>query len=186
MKRLPFFVIGSVFGAWTMALLAQYASADFVDVVKVNLHRELASVAHCSREQGQMDDAAAQYAFMLDADNWSMWDRARNAWTVTFPLVAIAREAFRDPSNHERPGAGRGVRKAMLGDALERAGRRDEAQLQYAAARQLLQVKDDGGLQRLIASQARVDASMLREQERHGEASCRRPVAKRQERVANR
>jgi hypothetical protein len=185
MKRLPWFVIGSVFGGWTMALLAQYASADFVDVVKMNLHHELASVAHCSKEQGRMDDAAAQYAFMLDADDSSMWDRARDAWTLTFPLVAIAREAMHDPSNEERPGADRGVRKAMLGDALERAGRSDEAQLQYAAARRLLLVKDDSGLQRLIASQGRIDASMLGEQGRHGEASCRRPVVTPQEPVAN-
>jgi hypothetical protein len=176
MKRLSWFVIGSVFGAWAMALVAQYASADFVDVVKVNLHHELTSVAHCSKEQGRMGDAAVQYAFMLDADTSSMWDRVRNAWTLTFPLVAIAREAMQDFSNEERPGADRGVRKAMLGDALERAGRHDEAEVQYAAALRLLHVKDDSGLQRLIASQARTDASMLGERERHGEAPCRRPA----------
>ncbi len=186
MKSFAWFVIGSAFGAWTMALLAQYASADFVDVVKADLHHELASVAHCSKEQGRMDDAAVQYALMLDAEDSSMWDRARNAWTVPFPLVAIAREAMRDSSNQERPGADRGVRKAMLGDALERAGRRDEAQVQYAAALRLLQVKDESGLQRLIASQARIDASMLGEQERRGEASCRRPAATPPEPVANR
>jgi hypothetical protein len=182
MKRFPWLVIGSVFGAWTMALLAQYASADFVDVVKANLRDELASVAHCSKEQGRMDDAAAQYAFMLDADTSSMWDRARNAWTLSFPVAALVRETMRDPSNEDRPGADRGVRKAMLADALERAGRRDEAQLQHAAALRLLQLKDESGLQRLIASQARIDASMLGERERHGEAPCRPSPG----RVANR
>ena len=186
MKRLLWFVIGSAFGGWTMALVAQYASADFVEVVKVNLQQELASVAHCSKEQDRMDAAAAQYAFMLDAQTSSMWDRVRSAWTLAFPLVAIARGAMNDPSNEERPGAHRGVRKAMLGDALERAGRPDEAQVEYAAALRLLQVKDEGALKRVIASQARVDASMVGERRRLGEAPCGPPVPTPPEPVANR
>jgi len=190
MKSFAWFVIGSVFGAFTMALLAQFASADFVDIVKLDLHHELASLAHCSKEQGRMDDAAAQYAFMLDADDSSMWDRSRSAWTLPFPVLAITREIMRDSSNdssnQDRPGADRGVRKAMLGDALERAGRRDEAQVQYAAALRLLQVKDENGLQRFIASQARIDGSRLGEQQQHGEAPCRRPAATPPEPVANR
>src|SRR5262245_4349772 len=179
MKSFAWFVIGSAFGAWTMALVAQYASADFVEVVKADLHHELASVAHCSKEQGRMDGAGVQYALVIDAEDSSMWDRARSAWTLQFPLLAIAREAMRDPASQDVPGADRGVRKAMLGDALERAGRHDEAQVQYAAALRLLQVKDESGLQRLIASQERIDA------ERPG-ALCRRSAATPPEPVANR
>ena len=151
MKRLLVGVaIGFFCGAVALAYLAQRAASDFLEMARGNYELEEELAAMCATERGDMNGAATHYANLVSARSlgsiWA-WSELRDGWTIGFPLLVLEWNWRAAERGDDAPAVDQrtklraridGMYRARLADALTRAGREPEAEVEYARATTLL------------------------------------------------
>ncbi len=148
MKRLLLgLALGFFTGSLEMAYLAQRASRVFFAEAMDRYGFEEHIAAACAHREGAMDDAALHYAnvaAMKSTEGWAARTEMRHGWSIGFPITAAfvwhwklfgAFPLEGEPATQARI---EGMFRALRADALEKAGRHGESEVEYVRAAALV------------------------------------------------
>jgi hypothetical protein len=161
--------LGFIAGALLTDWLAARASATFARELHARHRVEQQVLAACAMQRGDMAEGVLRYgdAVVAAAPGGSASGRRIPSWPLGFSFAHAALEVL------VHPGFGTGLAameeahaRAVLGDALERAGRSDEARAEHARAARLLGSLDVEKSRSLGAMQARVFTKLARRDNR--------------------
>ena len=147
-------------GWWFASIHAARTARVYQDALLANIYAHYYTSAVSAEKKGDWKAAAFFYQQALAALDRSASSPFRSIpWTVTFPLRAeILRLLGKQARHVHSTPKNKGWIHAHLARALERAGKTDQAQTEYAKAALLLKLKSADDVRNLVTS-GRTDTS---------------------------
>lgn len=125
------------------------ASKSFLEIVRLNYLIEQHILAIRAKKGGDMNRAIIHYENLVSASRSPglyTFDKSRKYWTFSFPFAfPILEQVPPEVANREPKKVTEAMYRAMLADALEKAGRTEEAMSEYVNASYLLGYTEDVG-----------------------------------------
>ena len=142
-RQIYLLVAGLVIGIFLMSVLSYRASRTQLDIVKAQYAQVQLTSARRAMEEHNYTLAAHYYRNLVEAagnSNPDPFKGSADIWTLSFPFaseILLRIKAHADPQGLGEKRE-RGRNHAWLADALEKAGRTDEAKVEWEKAAQLL------------------------------------------------
>lgn len=159
-----------------MGYVSVRASACFLRAARVNYQMEQHTLAVCAKQRGNLTKAAHHYANLVSASSvlgMSFWRKTQAAWTMVYPWTCLVLEKMENAVDSRRAeNLQESVNRALLADALEQAGRGEEAMQEYAKAARLQGHEDIARIRALVSSLASTENELLKLQDQYIDSMC--------------
>lgn len=154
--------IGFIFGVITISYLSVRASPSFLEMVRIHYQLEQEIMAIQARKNGNMNKAVLHYSNLVSSSSSpGLYCFNKKYWSWHFPITSLALEkivgSMRTKSGDKKE---EGRNRALLADALEKAGRRKEATSEYIKASNLIGC-DIGQVKGIVKIHIEFDEFML-------------------------
>lgn len=132
--------LGFLMGVLVMGYLSMIASKSFLEIVSLNYQMEEHIKAIRAKENADMANAVIHYKNLIEASSppglYCFSDK-RDLWSLGFPFMAVVLGQISKPIPAEGAKKREAMNRAMLADAMEKAGDKKAATAEYAKAADL-------------------------------------------------